>query len=118
LVATIIVQIGRRRTARRLFENFKKLSKITKFEFQNSGTSFFASVSPVHCKKIDSIRTKLIEEIDFEVCPYGDSGNGTAAAARRSRDILIEPAARRRAAIEARGHSELAAFGTEGAIGP
>jgi len=30
------------------------------------------------------------------------------------RDILIEPAARRRAAIEARGHSELGAFGTWG----
>ena len=27
-------------------------------------------------------------------------------------DILIEPAARRRATIKARGHSELAAFGT------
>jgi len=25
-----------------------------------------------------------MEEIDFEVCPYGDSGNGTAAAARCS----------------------------------
>ena len=25
-----------------------------------------------------------MEEIDFEVCPYGDSGNGTAAEARRS----------------------------------
>jgi len=39
------------------------------------------------------------------------------------RDILIELAARRRAAIEARGHSELGhsklgAFGTGGAIGP
>jgi len=33
-------------------------------------------------------------------------------------DILIESVARRRAAIEARGHSELAAFGTGGAIGP
>ena len=33
------------------------------------------------------------------------------------RDILIEPAARRRAAIEARGHSELGALGTGGAIG-
>jgi len=32
-------------------------------------------------------------------------------------DILIEPAARRRAAIEARGHSKLGAFGTGGAIG-
>jgi len=34
------------------------------------------------------------------------------------RDILIEPAARCRAAIEARGHSELRGFGTGGAIGP
>jgi len=34
------------------------------------------------------------------------------------RDIVIEPAARRRAAIEARGHSELQAFRTGGAIGP
>jgi len=39
------------------------------------------------------------------------------------RDILIEPAARRRAAIEAPklpnwAHSELAAFGTGAAIGP
>ena len=33
-------------------------------------------------------------------------------------DILTEPAARRRAAIEARGNSELGAFGTGGAIGP
>ena len=52
--------------------------------------------------------------------PYGDSGNGIAAAARRSAgySILIEPAARRREAIEALGHSELRAFGTGGAIGP
>jgi len=34
------------------------------------------------------------------------------------RDILIEPVARRRAAIEARGHLELEAFGTGGAIRP
>jgi len=34
------------------------------------------------------------------------------------RDILIEPAARRRALIEARGHSELGAFKTGGTIGP
>jgi len=33
------------------------------------------------------------------------------------RDILIEPAARRRTAIEARGHSELGAFGNGRAIG-
>jgi len=86
-----MVQIGRRGTARRLLENLKKFSKITEFEFQNSGPSFFASVSPVYCKKkFDSIQTKLTEEINFEVCPYGgvcpygDSGNGTAAAARWS----------------------------------
>ena len=34
------------------------------------------------------------------------------------RDIVIEPAARRHAAIEARGHSQLGVFGTEGAILP
>jgi len=34
------------------------------------------------------------------------------------RDIVIESAARHRAAIEARGHSELGAFGIGGAIGP
>ena len=41
LAATIMVQIGRRGTAWRLFENFKKFSKITEFECQNSGPSFF-----------------------------------------------------------------------------
>jgi len=64
-----------------------KISKILKnhnSNFQILVHHFFASVSPVYCKKIDLIRTKLTEEIDFEVCPYGDSGNGTAAAARRS----------------------------------
>jgi len=34
------------------------------------------------------------------------------------RDIVIEPAPLRHAAIEARGHSELWAFGTGGTIGP
>jgi len=33
------------------------------------------------------------------------------------RDIVIEPAARRRAAIEARERSKLRTFGTGGAIG-
>ena len=42
-----MVQIGRRGTARRLFENVKKFSKITEFEFQNSGPSFFAFVMSV-----------------------------------------------------------------------
>jgi len=35
-------------------------------------------------KKFDSIPTKLTEEIGFEVCRYGDSDDGTGAAARRS----------------------------------
>jgi len=34
------------------------------------------------------------------------------------RDIVIKPVLRHRAAIEARGHSELGAFGNGGAIGP
>ena len=44
----------------------------------------FASVSPVCSKKFDSIRTKLTQELHFEVYPNGDSGNGTAAAAQCS----------------------------------
>jgi len=87
-----MVQIGRKGTARRLFENFKKFSKIAEFEFQNSGPSFFASVSPVYCKKIDSIRTKLTEEIDFEVCHFGNLPSIVAcsAAAVDDRDVRIQ----------------------------
>ena len=71
LAATIMVQIGH--------DAFFKISKNSQ-ESQNLNFKilvhhFFASVSPVYCKKMDSIRTKLTEEIDFEVCPYGDSGN-------------------------------------------
>ena len=51
LAATIMVQIGCRGTAWRLFENFKKFWKVTEFEFQNSAPSFFAFVSLVYCKK-------------------------------------------------------------------
>ena len=111
-------QIGRRGTARRLFENFKKFSKITEFEFKNSGASFFASVSPVHCKKFDSIRTKLTEKIDLKFSPMAIPAMALLQLHDAGRDILIEPAARRRAAIEARGHSELGAFRTGGAIRP
>jgi len=64
-----MVQIGRGGTARRLFENFKKFSKITEFEFQNSGPSFFSRLCLLCVvKKFDSIRTKLMEEIHFKVC--------------------------------------------------
>ena len=51
LAATIMVQIGYRGTVRRLFENFKKFSKITEFEFQNSGSSFFLLLCLLSCKK-------------------------------------------------------------------
>ena len=102
-----MVQIDSRGTARRLFEHFEKFSKITEFEFQNSGPSFFASLSPVCCKKnFDSIRTKLTEEIHFEVFPDGDSSNGTVAAARRESAAPAcsskQQRQHRRAAIEAR----------------
>ena len=73
LATTIMVQIGCRGTVQRLFENFRKskFSKITEFEYQISGPSFFASVLLVYCeKKLDSIQTKLTEEIHFEFCPY------------------------------------------------
>ena len=72
LAATIMVQIGRRGTARRLFENFKKFSKITEFEFQNSGPSFLRLCFLCIVKKFDSIRTKLTEDIDFEICHSGN----------------------------------------------
>ena len=41
LAAAIMVHMGHRGIVRRLFENLKKLWKITEFEFQNSGPSFF-----------------------------------------------------------------------------
>jgi len=69
-------------------------------------------------KKFDSIRTKLTGEIDFEVCPMTIPAVALLQQHEVQQDILIELAAWQRAAIEARGHSELGAFGTGGAIGP
>jgi len=95
-----MVQIGRRGTARRLFENFKKFSKITELEFQISGPSIFASVSPVYRKKFDSIRTKLTEEIHFEICHSGNlpptvtcsgSTGGVAASSGSRRQRCADP---------------------------
>jgi len=68
----------------------------------------------MYCKKLDSIGTKLTEEIDFEVCPVAIPSMTLLQQHDARRDILIEPAARRRAAIEAPGHSELEAFETGG----
>jgi len=76
------------------------------------------SVSPVYCKKkFDSIPTKLTEEIHLKFAPMAISAMALQQHNAR-RDIVIEPAAWRRAAIEAREHSELGAFGTGGAMGP
>jgi len=65
-----MVQIGRSGTARRLFEKLKKNSQ----KPQNSNFKIlvhhFLRVSPMYSKKIDSIRTKITEEIHLEVCPY------------------------------------------------
>ena len=75
---------------------------------------FCVCVTCVLSKNFDSIRTKLAEQIHFELCPYGDSVMALLQQHDARRDIVIEPAARRRAAIESRGHSELRAFGTGG----
>ena len=47
LAATIMVQIGRRGTARRLFENFKKILKNHRIRLSKFWSTFFASVSCV-----------------------------------------------------------------------
>jgi len=78
-----MVQIGRRGTARCLFEIAKKSQKSQNSNFKIMVHHFCVCVSYVLYKNLDSIRIKLTEEIDFEVCPDGDSGNVTAAAARR-----------------------------------
>jgi len=70
LASTIMVQIGRRGTVRRRFENLKKISKITEFEFQNSGPSLLRLCLLCIVKKFHSILPKLTEERHFEVCPY------------------------------------------------
>jgi len=70
LATTIMVQIGRRGTVRRLFENLKNSQKSKNSNFKILVHHFLASVSPVYCKKkFDSIRTKLTEEIHFWSLP-------------------------------------------------
>ena len=76
-----MVKIIRRGTVQRVFENLKKISKITEFKILVHH-HFLRLCLLCIVKKLDSIRTKLTEEIDFEVFPHGDAGNGTAVAAR------------------------------------
>ena len=72
LVATIMVQIGRRGTARRLFENFKKILKNHRIRILEFWSIIFCMCLLCIVKKIDSIRRKLTEEIHFEVCHSGN----------------------------------------------
>ena len=124
-----MVQIGCRGIARRLFENFKKFFlKITEFEFQNSGPSFLRLCLLCIVKKLDSIQTKLTEEIHFEIChsrnPPADRmvcarWKWTAApACSSSRRAAPACSDRSSAGILNWGHSERLAFRTGGATGP
>ena len=76
-----MVQIGRRGTARRFFENLKNSQKSQHSNFKILVHHFWRLCLLCIVKTFDLIRTKLTEEIGFEIYPYGDSGNGTAAAA-------------------------------------
>ena len=67
-------------------------------------------------KKLDSVRTKLTEEIFLKFAPMAIPAMALLQQHDARWDILIEPAARWHAVIEARGHSEMGEFGT-GAFG-
>jgi len=79
-----MVQIGCREIAQRLFKISKNSQKSQNSNFKILVHHFLRLCLLGIVKKLDLIRTKLTEEIDFEVCPYGDSSNDTAAAARHS----------------------------------
>jgi len=112
LAATIMVQIGGWGTARHLYENFKKFSKSPNSNFKIL-VHHCVCVSCVSYKKLDSTWTKVTEEIDFEVFPYGDYANGTAAAARRSAGYCDWTGGEAACSDRSSG-----AFRTGGAIGP
>jgi len=65
-----MVQMGCSGTARRLFENFKKFSKITEFEFQNSGPLFMDLGEPkkayIRWAQIPHANAQLLDE---RTCP-------------------------------------------------
>jgi len=75
----------------------------------------------VHCKKFNSIRAKLTEEIDFEIC---HSGNPRRSNGMRSLEAECSTSVQQQSTsstgmqrLKLSGHSELGAFGTGGAIG-
>jgi len=65
-----MVQIGRRGTVRRLFKNLKNCQKSQNLNFKILVHHFLCLCLLCIVKKFHSIRTKLTEEIHFEVCPY------------------------------------------------
>jgi len=114
-----MVQIGRRGTARRLFENLKNSQKSQNSNFKILVHNFFASVSPVYCKKISTrFEQNGRRRYILKFAPMAIPAMALLQQHDARRDIVVESAARRRATIDARGHSELGAFGTGGAIGP
>ena len=106
-------------TARRLFENFKKFSKITEFDFKILVHLFLRLCLLCIVKKfrLDSNKTDGRRYI-LKFAPMAIPAIALLQQHDACQDIVIEPVAWRRAAIEAWGHSELGAFGTGGAIGP
>jgi len=84
-----MVQIGRRGTARRLFENFKIL-KNHRIRISKFWSIIFLRLSRVYSKKLDSIRTKLTEETDFEVCPYMAIPAFAIPVQQQSTDVRIQ----------------------------
>jgi len=106
-----MVQIGRRGTEQRLFDYFKKFSKSQNSNFKILVHHLLRLCLLCIVKKFNSIRTKLRDEIDFKFAPMAIPPMALLQQHDAQRDMLIEPAVQRHAAIEARGHSELGAFG-------
>jgi len=113
-----MVQIGCTGTGR---DAFLKISKNSQ-KSQNSNFRILVHHFLHLCllcivKNFDSITMKLMEEIHFKFAPMAIAALALLQQHDARRDIVMEPASWRRATIEARGHSELRAFGTRGVIG-
>ena len=110
LAATIMVQIGRRGTARRFFENFKNSQKSQNSNFKILVHHFLRLCLLCIVKKFRLDSNKSDGGDTFWSFPLWRFRQWHCCSSTTlGRIFLIEPAARRRAAIEARGHSELGA---------
>jgi len=101
LAATIMVQIGRRGIARRLFETSKNSQKSQNSNFKILVNRFSVCVSCVLQKKFRLDSNETAEEIHFEVC---HSGKLPSIVADRSvlRAAAVLAACRRAAALDDR----------------